>query len=99
MSYNFGSSIKNFSSSLLTNKWVSFIGLYYQDHTKYLSLDKTIFLLTERTLTYCLKKNGDMSGGGLVGWGFSNAPPIPDGSSYINKNIFFPKFTELFESV
>ena len=33
------------------------------------------------TLTYCLRKNGDMSGGGLDGWGLSNDPPIPDASS------------------
>ena len=33
------------------------------------------------TLTYCLRKNGDMSGVGVGGWGFSSAPPTPLGSS------------------
>ena len=33
------------------------------------------------TLTYCLRKKGDMSGGGCVECGFSNDPPTADVST------------------
>jgi len=50
-----------------------FVSVHHNMSSSFMTKFGYLYILP-LTLTYCLKKNGDISGGGLVGCGLSNEP-------------------------